>query len=59
MIFNILDMNIVFRTDSDTLETSGEQSGVVGKLSSLSLDQTKSSLTEQEIVSRQGSSGKS
>lgn len=54
----IFMLNFFFRTDSDTLETSGEQTGVVGKLSSLSLEDTKSSLTDQEIVSRQGSSGK-
>ncbi|XP_001603582.2 piwi-like protein Ago3 [Nasonia vitripennis] len=46
------------KTESDALETSGEQTGVIGKLSSLSLEETKSSLTEEEIVSRQGSSGK-
>ncbi|XP_014217276.1 protein argonaute-3 [Copidosoma floridanum] len=42
-----------------SLETSGETSGVLGKLSSLSLEDTRSSaVSEPEIVSRKGESGK-
>ena len=50
---------ITFYRSGASSTSSGERSGVVGGLSSLSLDDSRSSGTfETEVVTRQGQSGK-
>jgi hypothetical protein len=49
---------ITYRPALSATEYSGETTGVVGKLSSISLKESKSPNIEPEVISRQGQTGK-